>query len=441
MAEGRAAMLCLMSAMGGGCAGPRPAGAPPGPAARSAALARLDPLAERYVRLALALGEHDPDYVDAWYGPAAWREEAHRARRPLADVGRDADVLAAELAALPLQAEPLPRWRVGYLGAHLRALRARARLLGGQVLSFDDEALALYGVAPPHASDAELQAVVDALDRLLPGQGPVQPRYRAYLDRLVVPPARLADAMQLAIAECRARTLRHLRLPEGERFDVEFVTGRPWGAYNWYQGGFRSLIQVNTELPVHIGEVLSTACHEGYPGHHVANVLAEARLVRGQGILELAVSPLFAPSSMINEGTAEYGVELAFPETERLDFERRRLWPAAGLDPAEVERHRALQKAAQGLRLASTEAARRLLDGTADEAAVRALLVRYGLRDEAEAAQDIRFFRTYRSYAANYLVGRELVRARVEGRGGDLEARWRTFEELLVPPALPVELR
>jgi hypothetical protein len=31
--------------------------------------AQLDPIAERYVRLALALGEHDEDYVDAYFGP------------------------------------------------------------------------------------------------------------------------------------------------------------------------------------------------------------------------------------------------------------------------------------------------------------------------------------------------------------------------------------
>ena len=38
--------------------------------------AQLDPIAESYVRLALALGEHDDDYVDAYFGPADWREQA-----------------------------------------------------------------------------------------------------------------------------------------------------------------------------------------------------------------------------------------------------------------------------------------------------------------------------------------------------------------------------
>ena len=36
----------------------------------------MNELGERYVRLVLAMGQHDPDYVDAYYGPPAWREES-----------------------------------------------------------------------------------------------------------------------------------------------------------------------------------------------------------------------------------------------------------------------------------------------------------------------------------------------------------------------------
>jgi hypothetical protein len=33
----------------------------------------MDAVAERYAHLVLALGQHDPDYVDAFYGPAEWK--------------------------------------------------------------------------------------------------------------------------------------------------------------------------------------------------------------------------------------------------------------------------------------------------------------------------------------------------------------------------------
>ena len=33
----------------------------------------MNSLAERYVKLILAIGEHDPNYVDAFYGPPEWK--------------------------------------------------------------------------------------------------------------------------------------------------------------------------------------------------------------------------------------------------------------------------------------------------------------------------------------------------------------------------------
>ena len=116
-----------------------------------------------------------------------------------------------------------------------------------------------------------------------------------------------------AIAECRARTLPHVQLPANESFTVEYVTNKPWSGYNWYQGNYRSLIQVNTDLPIYIDRAIDLACHEGYPGHHVYNALLEQHLVRDRGWVEFTVYPLFSPQSLIAEGTANYGIEVAFP--------------------------------------------------------------------------------------------------------------------------------
>ncbi|MBF8294507.1 MAG: hypothetical protein HW389_1052, partial [Bacteroidetes bacterium] len=35
----------------------------------------MNAAAESYVKLVLSVGEHDSDYVDAYFGPPAWREE------------------------------------------------------------------------------------------------------------------------------------------------------------------------------------------------------------------------------------------------------------------------------------------------------------------------------------------------------------------------------
>ena len=56
-------------------------------------------VAERYVRLVLAVGQHDADYVDAFYGPAEWRKAAEAEKLPLAAIDQQAEGLEKDLAA------------------------------------------------------------------------------------------------------------------------------------------------------------------------------------------------------------------------------------------------------------------------------------------------------------------------------------------------------
>src|SRR5437762_13940905 len=66
--------------------------------ARAAAEA-MNAVAERYVHLVLAVGQHDPDYVDAFYGPAEWKKQA--TKKPLDAIGAEAAELSARLAKTP----------------------------------------------------------------------------------------------------------------------------------------------------------------------------------------------------------------------------------------------------------------------------------------------------------------------------------------------------
>ena len=81
----------------------------------------------------------------------------------------------------------------------------------------------------------------------------------------MIPKEKLDTVFQLAIKECRARTLAHVTLPPNESCAVENVTNKPWGGYNWYKGNFQSVIQVNTDLPIFIDRAVDLAAHEGIP--------------------------------------------------------------------------------------------------------------------------------------------------------------------------------
>ena len=321
-------------------------------------------------------------------------------------------------------------------------------MLMGNKLSFDDEAARLYDA---HAADArprqDFQPVLDELGRLLPGSGALIDRYTAFRGKVRHSARRKLDAVfRAAIDGCRARTKAHFALPAGETFTVEYVTGKPWSAYNWYKGNYTSVIQVNTDLPITIDRAIDLACHEGYPGHHVYNALLEKNLVRDRGWVEFSVYPLFSPQSLIAEGTANFGIEVAFPGDERTAFERDMLYPLAGLNPTTAETYadRAAWRSRK-LSYAGNEAARRYLNGDIDRARPRsAWLQQYAMMPKDRAEQRTRFFDQYRSYVINYNLGQDLVRAYIEKHGGTLErtdTRWKVFGELLSSPRMPSGLK
>jgi hypothetical protein len=400
----------------------------------------MNTIAEQYVRLTLAVGQHDADYVDAYYGPPEWKPEEQKSS--LDDLSANIATLQQDLGRISAPADEMERQRHQYLSKQISSMAARVRMLKGERLSFDDEAKALYDVSVPSLPESHFQSVLDELDRRFPGEGPLVDRYEAYRLQFVIPKDRLHEIFTTAVGACRERTTRHIELPQGESFTVEYVTGKSWSGYNWYQGGFRSLIQVNTDLPIYIDRAVDLACHEGYPGHHVYNALLEKHLVKDRGWMEFTVYPLFSSQSLIAEGTANYGIAVAFPGDERLAYEEQVLFPAAGLDPAGARGYYQVQALVEKLAYAGNEAARRYINREIDGAQAASWLERYALMPRARAEQRVRFFDQYRSYVINYNLGKDMVRDYIETRApGDAKKRWEEFERLLSSPRLPSGLQ
>ncbi|MBF8964067.1 hypothetical protein I0P70_12495 [Pontibacter sp. FD36] len=310
-------------------------------------------------------------------------------------------------------------------------------MMQGEKLPFDEEAQLLYDVKPPHHSLAHFDSLLSTLDGILPGEGSLADRWFAYRNRFVIPKEKLDTVFQAAIAEARRRTKAHYTLPDKESFQVAYVTNKPWSGYNYFKGNSYSLIQINTDFPINIERAIDLACHEGYPGHHVFNVLLEQELVKKRGWKEYAIYPLFSPQSLIAEGSANYGIEVAFPARERMQFEKEVLFPLAGLNPAEAERYYAILAQINRLNFAGNEAARLYLNGKISREAAAELLVKYSFTEMDKALQRTRFFDRYRSYVINYNLGQELVRKHVEVKSRDEKTSaksWEVFYELLSNP-------
>jgi hypothetical protein len=413
------------------------------PSPTPAAVTSVNKIAEAYVKLVLAMGQHDPDYVDAYYGPPEWKEQS-KEKKPLDAIASEARRLGEQLAKISEPTDEMERLRREHLTKPLSALEARVRILNGERLKFDEESQALYDAVAPTFPETHFQEILAKLEPKLPGEGSLLQRYENWRQAFVIPKDKLDTVFQLAIKACRERTHAHIKLPPNENFSVEYVTNKPWGGYNWYKGNYRSVIQVNTDLPVYIDRAIDLAAHEGYPGHHVYNALLEKNLVRDRGWVEFSVYPLFSPQSLIAEGTANFGREVVFRKPERLAFEKEVLWPAAGIDPSRVEEFYEVQDLVKKLGYATNEAARRYLNGDINADAAAAWLQKYAVMDEKRAKQATKFIEKYRSYVINYNLGEDMVHSYIEKRGGTaehLEQRWREFEQLLASPRLPGDIR
>ncbi len=410
---------------------------PQAPAERS----NLDAVARDYLVLELAMGLHDDNHVDAWFGPQELEQAAKEKRLSLAAIHDRAAVMAERLYNWPdAEEESGEAMRIASLLGRLRSLMTRIEINQGQTVSFDEESRRLFGAAAPDYDAAHFVEILERIDELLPGGGDLSERVNDFQSRFIIPADRISDVFDAAIAECRRRTLEHIELPENEAFRLEYVSDKPWSGYNWYEGNAQSLIQINTGLPIFIHRAVDLGCHEGYPGHHTYNTLIERDLVEAKGWSEFSLYPLFSPQSLIAEGSGNYGIQLAFPGDERIEFEKRVLFPLAGLDATDAERYYALQAFLEQLGYAGNEAARDYLNGDIDREAAAQWLADYTLSSPERARQRVDFFDTYRSYVINYNLGEDLVRDYIERDSSSHAERWQRFSGLLSSPLQPSDL-
>lgn len=401
----------------------------------------MDAMAERYVKLALEVGAYKADYVDAYYGPDEWKPspvdsgvvfpyEACRAEAAALLAGLDGVAVSAD--------DTLQQIRVRNLRRQLQSVAAMVEILHGRTMSFDDEARAIYGVTAPAHDTAYYDSALAALEAVLPGEGALTDRYDRFRKQFVVPPDKIDTVVKATVAACRRGTAGYIPLPPEEAFVVTFVDRQPWAAYNWYQGNYRSLMQIDTSKPVYVTGLPDLIAHEGYPGHHVCNAFREEQLLRKHDWVETYILLLFSPTALVEEGTANYGGDLVLPRTAKIEFIKTVLCPLAGLPSDNVERYFEISDLKRRLDYAWRDAARRRVDRAESEEATIAWLRKYCLRTEAQATSSVAFFDRYRSYAVNYELGQDLVTAYIErpDDSGDVAAtRWDRYRRLLIDPS------
>jgi hypothetical protein len=227
-------------------------------------------------------------------------------------------------------------------------------------------------------------------------------------------------------------------LPEEESFTVEFVSNQPWSAYNWYLGGYRSRIDLNTDLPARISWLADLIAHEAYPGHHTELSIKEAMLVRQRNYQEHVITLINAPSCVIAEGIATTALAAVLSDAELEDWYRKEILPRAGMSHVDAKTILEVNHASRKLAGVAGNAAFMLHDRQNSPDEISRYVQEFNLSTEKEAAKTIEFISNplYRSYIFTYHVGRELLEELFAA--GD---RDRYFARLLEEPVTPTQVR
>jgi len=391
-------------------------------------------LVERYIELGLRLGRHVDGFVDAYYGPPeiAARVDAEPVVPP-ASLAADAARLLGDLDA-GVEADELGPDRRHWLRGQTVGLRTSARKLAGEPIGYLDEVEWCYGARPSLVPEDEFALAHEQLDAVLPGSGALRDRVIAWRESHAVPPDTLPRAIESLAEDLRSRTVERFGLPEGERIDWILETDKPWSGFNYYEGGLRSRVAINVDLPVLSLTLGHLVAHEAYPGHHTEHSRKEAGLVRRRRWLEETISPVGTPQCTMSEGLADLGLEVVVgrsPVAE--DFSSSHLRPLGVTYDAEVAA--SFNRSAEALAWVRSNAAILLHEQGMAADDVVAYLERWSLLPHERATKAVSFLTdpTWRAYSHCYTEGLRLCRAWVDGSA-------ERFERLVTDQFLPSDL-
>jgi hypothetical protein len=195
-------------------------------------------------------------------------------------------------------------------------------------------------------------------------------------------------------------------------------------AFARYQGQQRTDIEINDDTELDVSRAVRLACHEGYPGHHVQNVLLD-RLSAERQLPELLLTPGFGPHLLAAEGAAEAGADLALAAPARATLYRT-LFSIAELDAAPIDALVRTEDLLIELLPVITDVARRYLEGAITQEQAIGRLTNEALVANPQAL--LAFIERQRARALVYGEGRRIVYAAMQAR--DLDSLFNAFRRV-----------
>ena len=179
----------------------------------------INKFAESYVRIMLGMDIHEPGYVDAYYGPQEYKDDAIAIQKSLVDLRADAKEVIAGLSELDVSGEEeILQLRHQYLMKQLESVMSRIDMNEGVKFTFEREAKEIFDVTSPVYPESHFKEIVREIGEMLPGTGTIQERFNTFRNEFVIPIDKLDTVFVAAITEARIRTSKYIELPENDNF-------------------------------------------------------------------------------------------------------------------------------------------------------------------------------------------------------------------------------
>ncbi|MFX0032052.1 MAG: hypothetical protein ACFE8V_05485 [Promethearchaeota archaeon] len=394
----------------------------------------LDKFGKDYLLLALRTGKLIEGFVDAYYGPPELSDLVDNEKL----ISPNTLLESCKNLQSQLDEQDFIEERMRFLKKTLRAIETSLNITSGKKIPFLEKVFKIYDIKPELFDDSEFYKLYTELDSIFKGSSALSDRLNDFREQHKLSINNLENIFKKASKKIREKTYELFPdlFPNEEEISIDFVKDKPWGAYNWYQGKFKSRIDINIDIPLDCVSVLRFLTHEAYPGHHTEHVVKEQKLYIEQKRFENSILLILAPEAVISEGIGNTAADVLFTDQEKGSFILNELChEPSNLDLVLIISY--YQSQGKMLKILNNIAIHAHEDGWSDDELIKYTLD-FNLVPEKYIKQQLKLIRhpLWSSYVFNYAYGENLIKEKFGNHPSP-----QNFKKLLVNSILPSDLR
>jgi hypothetical protein len=271
-----------------------------------------------FVLASLRLGKHVDGLIDSYFGPSELSDTVSREpQKPLSDILLEIDMLRKRINSWVSD-----KYRRTYMEKQLGALRTITLQKMGNEIPYREFVSKTLDVEAKQVKEKELSKTRDELQELLKKsqhQGDLTEKITSFERMNLVSGETLARQFSNLMDAARGKTRARISLAPSELAELRIVSDKPWKAYNWYLGSYKSRIDLNADLPTTSTVLPHLVAHEAYPGHHTEHTSKEQELYINKKQLESSVLLVNTPDCTMTEGLADTAGKFILGETNAVN--------------------------------------------------------------------------------------------------------------------------